>query len=221
MRSTVWGGIPISLPAMAVFAFIGVFAMDLMLTRRKDDPRATGFLALAAALPALMSIVMLTISLTQLGTTCKICVCIYAASALCVIAALVVWRGAVRQRGTRPAHTERPRKRDRDDGDEPAFVGAKEQPPAREEPRIEPVNAAPVVSTQFLLGAFGIGVLFVLVPVLVYLAKAPDHARFIGTCDVLTQPADTYSVMVHVDRASQGAPAIEILDPLCPACKAF
>ncbi len=43
LRARVWGGIPIALPAMAVFAFIGCFAVDLLLTRRKDDPRATAF----------------------------------------------------------------------------------------------------------------------------------------------------------------------------------
>src|SRR5439155_21447560 len=58
LRTRVWGGLPISLPAMAVFAFIGCFAVDLLLTRRKDDPRATGFLALACALTALTSLVM-------------------------------------------------------------------------------------------------------------------------------------------------------------------
>src|SRR5579862_8053224 len=36
-RTHVWGGIPIALPAMAVFAFIGCFALDLLVTRRKDD----------------------------------------------------------------------------------------------------------------------------------------------------------------------------------------
>src|SRR5215510_2174858 len=52
-RTRVWGGVPISLAAMAVFAFIGFYAIDLLLTRRKSDPRATAFLALACALPAL------------------------------------------------------------------------------------------------------------------------------------------------------------------------
>src|SRR3954469_8427251 len=88
MRHRIWGGVPISLPALSVFAFLAFFTLDLMLTRRKDDPRATGFLALATVLPALTSLVMLVISLTQLGTTCKLCVCIYAASALCLVGAV-------------------------------------------------------------------------------------------------------------------------------------
>ena len=59
LRGQVWGGVPISLPAMSVFAFLMLLSADLLLTRRKDDPRATGFLALATALPAATSLVML------------------------------------------------------------------------------------------------------------------------------------------------------------------
>src|SRR5882762_5720190 len=36
-RTRVWGGLPISLPAMAVFAFLGFFALDLFVTRRERD----------------------------------------------------------------------------------------------------------------------------------------------------------------------------------------
>jgi hypothetical protein len=44
-RTSVWGGIPISLPAMAVFAFVLLYAIDLSLTRRQFDRRAAAFLA--------------------------------------------------------------------------------------------------------------------------------------------------------------------------------
>jgi hypothetical protein len=51
---------------------------------------------------------------------------------------------------------------------------------------------------------------------------APDHARFIGTCEGLLHPEDSYGVMVRIERAaSKGAPVTEVLDPLCPACRAF
>src|ERR1044071_8687829 len=90
LRDHVWGGIPISLGALSVFAFIAFYVLDLGVTRRKHDPRATGFLALAALLPALTSALMLAISLTKLGTVCKLCVAIYIASAACLIGALVV-----------------------------------------------------------------------------------------------------------------------------------
>src|SRR5678809_1528714 len=36
-RTSIWGGIPISLAAMSVFAFLLFFAVDLMLSGRQDD----------------------------------------------------------------------------------------------------------------------------------------------------------------------------------------
>src|SRR5688572_32983796 len=47
LRSHVWGGVPISLAAFSVFAFLAFYALDVLLARRQQDPRATGFLALA------------------------------------------------------------------------------------------------------------------------------------------------------------------------------
>lgn len=179
-RSRVWGGIPISLPAMAVFAFIAFYGLDLMLTRRTEDRRATAFLALATALPALASLVMLMISLVKLGTTCKLCVCIYIASALCLTGGIMMWRRALKV-----------------------------------------TSPAPAASNGFLGAMLGVGVAFVVVPLILYLAMSPDHSKFLGTCENLTKSEDPYGVMVKVEKGSSGVPAIEILDPLCPACKAF
>lgn len=203
MRGRVWGGVPIALPAMAVFAFIGCFAVDLLLTRRKDDRRATAFLALAAGLPAGVSLIMLVISLTRLGTTCTMCVSIYIASALCLAGGIGLWRRAVRLgRGGGGPPIER--------GGAPADGRA-----------LAPSAGGPAASNRFLGAAFGAGVGFVALPVLVYLALAPDHGRFVGTCGALAKPEDTYGVMVRVGHERGRVPALEILDPLCPACAAF
>jgi uncharacterized membrane protein len=180
-RSHVWGGIPISLAALSVFAFIAFFAADLALSRRQRDVRATAFLALACALPALASIVMATISLTQLHTACTQCIAIYVSSAACVTGAIVTWRQAVTNR-----------------------------------------DEAPATTNQFLAGAFSLGVLFVAAPIALYVMMAPDHSRFVGTCDGLAHPEDPYGVMVPIGtHTANAAPTIEILDPLCPACRAF
>ena len=195
-RTHVWGGIPIALPAMAVFAFIGCFALDLLVTRRKDDARATLFLVAAAALPALSSLVMLTISLTKLGTTCKLCVCIYIASALVLAGAIGSWRRAV-------------------------GVGRVGTSKGGSSAQLREVDASPA-SPGFLAGMFGLGVAFVVVPVVLYLTMAPDNSKFIGTCENISKFDDPYGVMVHVAKGAPGAaPALEILDPLCPACRAF
>lgn len=217
MRGRIWGGVPISLPALSVFAFLVFYALDLMVTRRKGDPRAAGFLALATVLPAVASLVMLLISLTQLGTTCKLCVCIYVASALCLIGGVGLWRRAVRGRGDEPAPARR------GPHDEPAFVGRART--GGSDARLVAVSSGSGSSTTmgFLAAAFAIGVGFVVVPVVLYLAIAPDHARFIGTCEGLPHPDDPYGVMLRVDRGhdAKAVPAVEVMDPLCPACKAF
>ena len=194
-RSHVWGGIPISLGAMSVFAFILFYAADLVVTRRKDDVKATLFLVAATALPLLTSLVMLTISLTKLGTTCKLCVCIYLSSALVFTGAIMTWRKA---RATSTLGMSR-------SGGHRLEVGVETQP----------------ATTGFLAMMFGLGFFFVLLPIMLYLALAPDNSKFIGTCDALAKPADVYNVLVDIDRHKGGAPAIEVLDPLCPACKAF
>jgi uncharacterized membrane protein len=196
LRTKIWGGIPISLAAMAVFAFIGFYGADLLLSRRKRDPRATGFLVAACALPAVTSLVMLIVSLSKLGTTCKLCVGIYLASAMCLTGAIVLWRQAVRAQA----------------------IGTSRDGSSRLELSVE----TPPTTWGFLGTMFGIGVAFVLVPVILYVALAPDHGKFVGTCDVLQKPDDTYGVMIQLDKGgANAARAIEILDPLCPACRAF
>lgn len=192
-RTSIWGGIPISVAAMSVFAFILFYATDLLLTRRKDDPRATAFLALATLLPALTSALMLTISLTKLGAICKLCAGVYISSGVCLLGAVMLWRRAIALR-------------DASSGGSGTALGAEVQ--------------SPPASNGFLAAMFGIGVLFVAVPLILYVVKAPDHGKFIGTCGQLDKPDDTYGVMVPVQRGG-AAPALEILDPLCPACKAF
>jgi 23S rRNA (cytosine1962-C5)-methyltransferase len=194
LRSRIWGGVPIALPALSVFAFLVFYALDLALTRRKADPRATGFLALATVLPALASLVMLLISLTQLGTTCKLCVCIYVASALCLVGGVALWRQAVRERGGEPAPGRRGAH------DEPAFIGRAR---AGSDARLVAVGSGGA-SAGFLAAAFLIGVGFVAVPVMLYLAMAPDHARFIGSCEGLAHPEDPYGVMLRVERSETG-----------------
>ncbi|MDQ3035093.1 MAG: hypothetical protein M3Y87_21990, partial [Myxococcota bacterium] len=104
LRESVWGGIPISLPAMAVFAFLAFVALALLVTRRTGDRRATAFLALATAVPLLTSIVMGWIALRELDAACKLCIGIYVSSAVAFFAALVL---AIRARRRTPALHQR------------------------------------------------------------------------------------------------------------------
>jgi uncharacterized membrane protein len=96
LRSSVWGGIPISLPAMSVFAFLAFWALWLVLRGRQSDPRATLFGVAATGVPVLASFVMGYISLVQLDAACKLCIGIYLSSATAFVAALLLWLDARR-----------------------------------------------------------------------------------------------------------------------------
>jgi uncharacterized membrane protein len=226
LRTQIWGGIPIALAALGVFAFLVFYTLDLVVTRRKHDPRATGLLALATVLPALASLVMLVISLARLGTTCKLCVGIYVASALCLAGGLAAWRRAARgDAADAPDDDARDARGARGAHDDPAFVGTARATSASDPPSrarlvaVEPTRAA---SSRFLAAVIGLGVAFVAVPIALYVALAPDHARFIGTCEALPHPEDSYHIMVPLAPGEAGGvPVIEVLDPLCPACRAF
>ncbi|MFI5307015.1 MAG: vitamin K epoxide reductase family protein [Polyangiales bacterium] len=181
LRASIWGGIPISLPAMSVFSFLAFFAIWLVLRDHERDPRATAFTLLATALPASMSVVMGYISLSQLHAACKLCIGIYTSSVIAFIAALLLF---LRARNTRTTG-----------GATPVDFGA-------------------------LSLAFGVGVLFVAVPVSTYAASAPDFSRYVGRCGKLAQP-DAGQVLVPIGAQDRPLSMIEVLDPLCPSCRGF
>lgn len=184
MRSSVWGGIPISLPAMSVFSFLAFWAAWLGLRQRERDPGATSFTLAATALPAAASIVMAYISWVELGAACKLCIGIYLSSATSFVAALLLWLGA--RRST-----------------------------MMEAPRTEESMGLPG-----LVLAFGVGVLFVVLPVSTYAMSAPDFERYIGRCGELAQPENP-PPLVALGMQNRALSMIEVLDPLCPSCRGF
>ena len=191
-RSSVWGGLPISLPAMAVFAFIAFWSAFVIFTKRLNDKRAMLFLLAATALPLVSSIGMGVISAVKLGTFCKLCIGIYSSSIVGFVTAFISWRRA---------------------GE--GFVDIESSETVPNDVYVEPLTMGA------LGGAFGTGVAFVLVPVGVYFAVLPNYEKLIGSCEGLTQPADPGGLFVSLDNHAAGASTIEVLDPLCPSCKAF
>jgi uncharacterized membrane protein len=220
LRNAVWGGVPVSLPAMGVFAFLLFFALELVLSNRQDDRRATGFLALATALPAVTSLIMGYLSLVELDAACKLCIGIYIASAISLAGGLGLWLRAGKSLWVPADVAPEPL----DAGADPAWVRSRGAPvPPPEQRRATPVPHRPAraVSYGYLAAAFGVGVLFVVVPLLAYLAAVPDHARFIGACGSLATAEDEYDVMLKLHPHPGKPPAIEVIDPLCPACRGF
>ncbi len=184
LRASTWGGTPISLPAMAVFAFLAFWAAALLLTDRKHDPRATGFFALAAGVPALASVVMATIAIRELDAVCKVCVGIYIASAVCAVSALLLWLDARKAKA-------------------------------------QAADEKPSLSFALLLAAFVVGCAFVGVSVVAYAASKPDFTKYAGSCGELPGGKSPKNELIPLGKQGGSVQVIEVVDPLCPACRAF
>jgi uncharacterized membrane protein len=178
MRDLTWGGIPIALPALGVFAFLLFRAVDLLL-RKRVVRGETGFMVAATALPVLTSIVYGIISATQIGTFCKVCIGVYASSLGVFVAAIV-------------AHVLTRPSQEKDKGGD---------------------------LSQWAF-YFVEGLAMVALPVLLYLAFKPAYADSLLHTSGLRHPEDKYGVMLDAHSRGQ-VPAVEVLDPLCPACKGF
>ena len=174
-RESVWGGVPVSLWSLAVFAFLASRAGALF-WRGTATRGEVNFLVAATGLPVAMSGIYGFLSMVQVGTTCKVCVGIYASSAVVFILALLIRR-------TVPA-------------------------PEAHQP------------SRFFI-SFMQGVAFVAVLTAVFFMARPpsDVGRGPNGCGTLVQHDDPSNVMLELK--SGRVDAIEVLDPLCPSCKAF
>jgi uncharacterized membrane protein len=197
LRSEIWGGIPLSLAGMAVFAFLLFRGMDLWLGSKQDSQDATLLLLVATGVPVLTSLVMGAIAIVALGALCKLCVGIYAASFLAAGAAGWGWWSARSKGGGLSL-------------DNPDHGAAA----VEEQERAEPPAVLWGIATAELA-------LFVIVPVALYVALVPDNSGFVGNCGSLVQPDDPYGVLVPLDNNVGATPMIEVLDPMCPACRGF
>jgi uncharacterized membrane protein len=182
-RSSVWGGIPISLPAMALFAAIAAVAALILLTRSEEQKSASTTLLLLALGPVGASLVMGSIAAFELGAACKQCIGIYISSFALGVSAFLAWR----KRGVR-------------------VVGAPDESSSR----------------SFLIALPLAGVLVIL-PMAGYVLAMPKYSSFQKGCGELAHPEDRHNVLLRITGKAAGGskPAIEVFDPLCPACKAF
>jgi uncharacterized membrane protein len=102
LKDQYWGGIPISLFGLGAFCFFAAFSLYVLLSGERTSRRTLGFFALVGSTPLLVSLLMLTISLTQLGQVCKTCAGIYISSALLAFGSVSAWLAA-RSDTSRPA----------------------------------------------------------------------------------------------------------------------
>lgn len=177
-RQDYWGGIPVSLWAIAVFAFLAYRAAHLLIRGR--PVRSEGlFLFAATLLPAGMSGMYYWLAVSKVGAICKVCLGIYWSSGFAALFGLMALLMS--------------------SGSDGKGIG------------------------RFLVGIVE-GVAFVGVLTMVYLGFAPKadaNAGGVKGCGTLAQPADDAGIMIAISPQSGGTPTIEVLDPLCPSCKAF
>ena len=69
--------------------------------------------------------------------------------------------------------------------------------------------------------AFVVGCLFVGSSVIAYAAAAPNFDKYVGTCGTLPKPQDTQKVLLPLGLQTGSVDVLEVVDPLCPACRAF
>ncbi len=87
LRTQVWGGIPISLPGMALFGFLASWGIWLVWTGGYHRRALARFTLLAWTVPALTSAFMGYLAWVELDAACKLCIGIYASSFLGLAAA--------------------------------------------------------------------------------------------------------------------------------------
>jgi uncharacterized membrane protein len=177
LREQLWGGIPISLWSLAVFAFLAYRAAHL-LWRGGASSSETKVLLVASLLPVAASVAYAALSIAKLDAVCKVCIGIYASSAIVFVGAALAHRARA---GTYPI------------GD--ARVGVA------------------LVEGTVLVAALSVAY--------VALAPRPDPKASLLGCGALVRAEDTSGVMIPLASSPGGVPAVEVLDPLCPSCKAF
>jgi uncharacterized membrane protein len=88
LRTSMWGGIPISLLSVAAFAYLLMRSAALALSKSTTKAH-TPFLIAGTGLPVVMSIIFGSIAYSKLGAACTVCIGIYVVSALMFITAIV------------------------------------------------------------------------------------------------------------------------------------
>jgi uncharacterized membrane protein len=197
-RQSIWGGVPIAVPSMSVFAFIFFVMAALGLSRRQTDPQETGFLLAAALVPLLSSLVMGYVSFVTLEAACKLCIGIYVSSAALFAGAYGLW-ALSRARARQTMSSPRP---------EEGGAGDRHGE-GRWTPR------------AMLAAALAAGFLFVAVPMGTYAAAAPDFSAYAGSCGSLARREDPQQALMPLGPQDRPVEMIEVIDPLCASCGAF
>ena len=223
-RGQLWGGIPVSLFAVGAFSFFAAFALYLLLARDTAPRRAAQFYALAGTTPLAVSLVMLGISLFELGHICKTCAGIYISSFLLAVASLSAWLSDRRSGARLAAAESKPSATAAE-----ARTGAHAIDAAADDTTISASQSKAALpaglrrtGTLWLFPVwFGALGSFAGVPALLYWRGMPDHKAYLSNCGTLAKTAVGNKDMLTAPSARAVVPATLVVDPLCPTCKAL
>lgn len=197
-RSSIWGGVPVALPGMAVFSFLGFWCIWLAINSRDREERATGFLFAGSLVPLGTSALMGYLSLVELDAACKLCIGIYASSTILSGASLILWRLAANPESQSASPQKSP----------PDGAGGSATAPAP-------------LSFGTLGLAFAAGLTCVGISVGAYAAAAPDFSKFVGSCGTIAHTTAPSGVLIPYGEQRGNPTMLEVIDPLCPSCKGF
>jgi len=93
-RASLWGGLPISLLALAVFAYLVMHLARALLSAAPFTTADARYLVVAAALPVVMSAIYAYIAVSLIGAVCKLCVGVYVSSGVLFLAAVLAFTRA-------------------------------------------------------------------------------------------------------------------------------
>ena len=204
-RAKYWGGIPVALFGLGLFGFATMLAAYGLVTRRGGDPAPRALLLTAGIVATGTSAVFFSLSLSELGTFCTTCVGIYISSALLLIGGVLTLLFG--RSDARAAYSDLAIEGN-------AIEGSAAEPRPEPAPRTRHGLAALSLTAQL-----GIAVAL---PPAVYVASLPDYGPYVSSCGVLKQQQDPHQVLLPTrSTGGKGADAVLVLDPLCPACKAF
>lgn len=241
LKDAFWGGVPISLFGLGSFVFFLAFAIYLSMARADASKRFRLAWLLCTAAPLAASVVMFVLSLTKLGTLCKLCVGIYVSSLLLFLSGTLAFLGgrktfgiAASAPGPKPPTSADPEATQVDPepwhkqsgGSKAVRSGARsgasdllrsaEADPKRGITRaVEPPrgSALAIVGLPVLLG------LSALLPSLVYATALPNYEPTVKACGSLEVATEKHGALVKVKTKSPKESVTIFEDPLCPRCK--
>lgn len=193
MRQSIWGGVPVSLPGMGLFAFLAFYAIFLLATGAHVRATHSKLGVFFWLVPVLTSLVMGYFALVELDAVCKLCIGIYTSSFVGFGVSIALHQKAK------------------------SLVATADRTTTAADQTLVSQPLAATSRTPFFI--IPIVAVFVLLPIGTYVAAMPSYAAYHAGCGDLATTEDRYNVLVRLSNGPREA--IEVLDPLCSSCKAF